>query len=795
MLAAVTISSSGWLWPAIVFVVCAVALLGWSYRGLPVRGPVRTICIALKMIGMAALAACLLNPMWTAQRARPGANSLAIIADNSQGMQIKDRGDQDTRAEQLKRAVAGQNKWLQEAQQSFQIRRYFFDSRLQNTENYADLAFDGRASSLGAALNTLRQRFRGQPLAGVILFTDGNATDISSAIPDLTGLPPIHCVVVGRDTAIKDIAIRNVAVTQTAFEDAPVTIQGDVVPSDYAGAEIAAQVLELPAKGSTSGSPKVVAEQVQKAPRSGEPMSFRFQLRPEAGGVRFYSLRVAAKNELNQFSNPGLSAEATLANNARILAVDRGQGPYRILYVAGRPNWEYKFFRRALEDDSQLDLVGLIRIAKREPKFDFRGRPGESSNPLFRGFKNQSPDEVERYDQPVLVRLNTKDESELRGGFPKLPEDLFGYHAIVLDDLEAEFFSPDQMSLLQKFVSERGGGFLMLGGAESFQRGKYLRTPVGDMLPVYLDQPPEPRPPGEWRLAMTREGWLQPWARLRPTENEETTRLAGMPPFQVVNRLRGIKPGASAVATISDARGNSFPALVTQRFGHGRVAALTIGDMWRWGLKDDSTRKDMEKAWRQLVRWLVVDVPGRVEVQAEADANGDGVRLQVRARDKSFQPIDNAAATVTIRPVGVQSQGEQPSEIRLTAEASTTEPGTYETTYVPRFTAGYQATASVVDTAGSEAGRAMAGWASNPAADEFRSLKPNRALLESIAKATGGEVLTIDKLEAFAKTLPNRTAPITETFSYPIWHQPIVFLFALGCFATEWGLRRWRGLA
>jgi uncharacterized membrane protein len=794
VLAAVTIGAKEWLWPGVGFLVCTALLLAWSYRRMPVRAGIRAACIALKVLGVAGLGACLLNPMWTTQRARPGANFLAIAADNSQGMGIKDRGEQATRAEQLRGLLKRDNEWMEQVEETFQVRRYLFDSRLQNTEDYSDLAFDGRATSLGAALTTLRERFRGQPLASVLLLTDGNATDIAGGLPDLKGLPPVHCVVVGRDTAIKDIAIRNVTATQTAFEDAPVMLQGDVLASDYSGAEIVAQVLELPSGSITSAPAKVVAEQTQRA-RNAEPISFRFQLRPEAGGVRFYSLRVAAKNEIGQFTRPETSVEATLANNTRIVAVDRGEGPYRILYVAGRPNWDYKFFRRALEEDSQLDLVALIRIAKREPKFDFRGRAGESSNPLFRGFGNQSKDEVERYDQPVLVRLNTRDELELRSGFPKLPEDLFGFHAVVLDDLEAAFFTPDQMSLLQKFVSERGGGFLMLGGAESFQKGKYLRTPIGDMLPVYLDQPPEPRPVGDWRLAMTREGWLQPWARLRPTESEETARLSSMPAFHVVNRLRGIKPGATPVATVSDNRGNTYPALVTQRFGHGRVAALMIGDMWQWGLKEEAMQRDLAKAWRQLTRWLVVDVPGRVDVTAEPEGAEQAVKLQVRVRDKSFQPIDNASATVTIRPIGVQTNLEQAKEIRVTAEPSSAEAGVYETTYVPRFTAGYQATASVIDTAGVEAGRAVAGWASNPAADEFRSLKPNRALLEAIAKATGGEVVPANKLAEFVRSLPNRKAPINETWSYPIWHQPLVLLFALGCFAAEWGLRRWRGLA
>jgi hypothetical protein len=37
--------------------------------------------------------------------------------------------------------------------------------------------------------------------------------------------------------------------------------------------------------------------------------------------------------------------------------------------------------------------------------------------------------------------------------------------------------------------------------------------------------------------------------------------------------------------------------------------------------------------------------------------------------------------------------------------------------------------------------------------------------------------------------------PITETWSYPIWHTPFLFIFALGCLISEWGLRRAKGLA
>jgi hypothetical protein len=33
-----------------------------------------------------------------------------------------------------------------------------------------------------------------------------------------------------------------------------------------------------------------------------------------------------------------------------------------------------------------------------------------------------------------------------------------------------------------------------------------------------------------------------------------------------------------------------------------------------------------------------------------------------------------------------------------------------------------------------------------------------------------------------------------EAWTFPIWHTPAMFAFALACFVSEWGLRRWKGL-
>ncbi|MDB6067516.1 MAG: hypothetical protein JWR26_3724 [Pedosphaera sp.] len=785
MLAALLISGKTWFWPIALFLGISLALVVWTYRRESGDRGIRGICAGLKLLGLITLAACVLEPLWTGQRARPGANLFVVLADNSQGMQIKDRGALQSRGDNLRNLlIADTAAWPGKLEENFQLRRYYFDSRLQSTKDFSELSFNGRSSAIGTALHDLAERYQGQPLSGVLLLTDGNATDLVDGRLDAAGLPPIYPVVIGSDEPVKDIALQKVAVSQTAFEDAPVSIQADVASGGYSGKSIVAQLFD--------SNGKQVQEQSLKSPGDGEVLPFRFELKPEKLGISFYRLRVSAQDELGQFEKPETSIEATLANNSRVIVVNRGKGPYRILYLAGRPKWEFKFMNRALEEDDQVQLVSLVRIAKREPKFVFKGRPGESSNPLFRGFDNQPKDETESYDQPVLVRLNTRDATELAGGFPKTPEELYEYSAVVIDDLESSFFTRDQMTLLQKFVSERGGGFMMLGGVESFHQGEYDRTPIGDMLPVYLDHIPEGAPVKSAHLTLTHEGWLQPWARLRNNESDEKNRLEEMPALQTVNRVRDIKPGASAIATVHDDTGD-HPALAVQRFGNGRVAALMISDLWLWGLKDEASHRDMDKAWRQLYRWAVSDVPTRIDFQA-ASKPGDpnqAMLLQVRVREKNYQPLDNATVTIQVRTV---ANATSTNIVRLTAEPAANEAGLYEATYIPRETGGYLAEAVVSDSMGAEVGHAEAAWTADPAAEEFRSLKPNRALMESIAKQTGGQVIAADRLNEFAASLPNRRAPISESWSFPLWHRSAVFLFALACFITEWGLRRWRGM-
>ncbi|MCB1230118.1 MAG: hypothetical protein KDN19_07625, partial [Verrucomicrobiae bacterium] len=141
---------------------------------------------------------------------------------------------------------------------------------------------------------------------------------------------------------------------------------------------------------------------------------------------------------------------------------------------------------------------------------------------------------------------------------------------------------------------------------------------------------------------------------------------------------------------------------------------------------------------------------------------------------------------------GESKETEKKSEIF--AEPSLEDAGLFEAAFYPPESGGYRAKAIVRDGEGNLLGEKETGWALNPAAEEFSQLSPNRSLLETLAEATGGRVLSLDEVTDFVDSLENLEVPVTETWTRPLWHAPWVFLLALVCFAGEWALRRWKGV-
>ena len=73
----------------------------------------------------------------------------------------------------------------------------------------------------------------------------------------------------------------------------------------------------------------------------------------------------------------------------------------------------------------------------------------------------------------------------LSSGYPSKRSELFAYDAVIFGNIEADFFTREQLALTSQFVAERGGGLLVLG-ARSFDRQGLAGTALEQALPVDL---------------------------------------------------------------------------------------------------------------------------------------------------------------------------------------------------------------------------------------------------------------------------------------------------------------------
>ena len=783
-----------------MLLVAALAVLSVAvtYRKMPELHGWRVGAGFLKILGIVLLLLALLEPVLEREMPKKGANLFINLVDNSESQGITEEGANRSRSDHVADVLArtGDDEWQEGLKDRFKVHNYSFGERLQRRENLGSLQFDERSSTLQSALADLRDRYTGKPVGGMLLFSDGNISGFQVEAGELDFPGPVYTVNTAEGDAGRDSTVRNVVVTQSIFEDAPVTIGADIVSTKSKGTPIQVKVYDA--------SEKLLETQNYTVPETEDDQhiqSVHFSLKPEKPGVAFYKLEV---------KQTGAESEATLKNNIQYVVANREKGPYRILYVAGTFMANGKFLHRAIEDDKEMKLVRLIRVARKEPRFEFLSREGEETNPLFRG-AGKDTDDVESYDQPVLKRLGVRDEDELATGFPLVTKDLFHYDAIILDRIEAGFFRSEQQSLMREFVTKRGGGFLMVGGNNSLASGNWANTPVAEVLPVFVEgEMRYPKvvaernkilrnakagdltpPPFEQTFNLTREGWLEPWARLRENRSSEESRLSSTKSTFSISEIGAPKPGASVISAykVSGDSGGLYPALVTQSFGKGRSMVLPIADLWRGNLGNRERMQDLYKLWRQLCRKLIADVPRPVKTEIALDSSRfpPTARIKTVVNNREYDPMSDAAVAIAITdPNGDVHNVE--------GDLSLEKPGLY----TGEFSAGqegiYKAVITAKDSNNEVIGSTEAGWVVNPGLEEFQRLTGNAELLRELSARTGGEVIKLDQIDELVRKLEKKSVPIMEKKRTPLWHSPWVLILALVCFMAEWGIKRWRGL-
>ena len=74
---------------------------------------------------------------------------------------------------------------------------------------------------------------------------------------------------------------------------------------------------------------------------------------PDAAGVKNVEVAIDLQ--------PG---EENANNNKLIRVVNVDNVKPRILYMEGEPRWDFKFLRRAVEDDKNIELVSVLRTTQ-----------------------------------------------------------------------------------------------------------------------------------------------------------------------------------------------------------------------------------------------------------------------------------------------------------------------------------------------------------------------------------------------------------------------------------------------
>jgi Ca-activated chloride channel family protein len=72
-------------------------------------------------------------------------------------------------------------------------------------------------------------------------------------------------------------------------------------------------------------------------------------------------------------------------------------------------------------------------------------------------------------------------------GMPESLSDLQNYELLILSNVPATLLTQKQMEITRTFVQELGGGFIMLGGDQSFGLGGYYKSTLEEILPVRSD--------------------------------------------------------------------------------------------------------------------------------------------------------------------------------------------------------------------------------------------------------------------------------------------------------------------
>jgi hypothetical protein len=259
-----------------------------------------------------------------------------------------------------------------------------------------------------------------------------------------------------------------------------------------------------------------------------------------------------------------------------------------------------------------------------------------------------------------------------------------------------------------------------------------------------------------------------------------------------VNAVRRVKPGATLLLSGEDtASGTRHVLLATQRYGRGLAVALPVQDSWMWQMHADMDVEDLthETFWRQMLRWLVSDVPGHVVASAGADLAepGDPIPLRADVRGSTYLEVNDARVEAR-----VMAPNGDTSIVPL--EWIVERDGEYEGTFTPQDSGVYEV-AVRADTAGGALETATTYVRVGELPTEYYDAEMRAPLLRHVAEETGGRFYTPQTVDALPRDVVYTSSGTVVTREKELWDMPVLFFLLAALLAGEWAYRRARGLA
>jgi hypothetical protein len=298
-----------------------------------------------------------------------------------------------------------------------------------------------------------------------------------------------------------------------------------------------------------------------------------------------------------------------------------------------------------------------------------------------------------------------------------------------------------------------------------------------------------------------------------PIRNRQV--LDRMPMFYGTNLTDRLKPAATALGLSDQPLAGSGVVTVfsCQTFGRGRTMAMATDTTEAWGTDfeknwGEGDNRYYRKFWRNAVRWLTENVDGgdrrlRAETDKIIYRPGESIQITAKAFDEALAETDRYRLAVGLRGTAeVDSRTADEVAVNLVPELSDRAyRGTLPVPPASRIIVDPGSTTHklVLDVVAFDGDNEVARTnldlqvIDDPA--EFRDPRPDIDLLTKLAKATGGSVVhNAAELASLLGKHEDASVQLVVT-RRPVWDTPMLWSILVGLLATEWIVRRLKGLA